>query len=196
MIDEPGGMRLAEARQIIDHDYAANEPSSALVYAARRVLVELDQLAPDPATVLDEHVDDEHSDAVQRGELADDGEDLPALLDAAGNVLDVLMAYSCAGGDLRGIATALRLMSPQVRAAVAAVLVRPTAARRRPAGDAAGDAPGPLADLLAEHPLPWRIEQSPEWSDLLLDADGQEVELHGHLRAVLMAVARQAGARR
>lgn len=33
--------RLAEAEQVVEHDYAANTPSSALIYAARDVLVEL-----------------------------------------------------------------------------------------------------------------------------------------------------------
>jgi hypothetical protein len=36
-------MRLSDAREVIEHDYCANEPSAALVHAARRVLVELDQ---------------------------------------------------------------------------------------------------------------------------------------------------------
>lgn len=52
MIDEPGGMRLADAREVIAHDYYANEPSPALVYAARRVLIELDRRGgPEPLPV-------------------------------------------------------------------------------------------------------------------------------------------------
>lgn len=47
MITEPGGMTLTDAKAVIDHDYVNNVPSTALIYAARRVLAELEYLHQD-----------------------------------------------------------------------------------------------------------------------------------------------------
>lgn len=49
-------------------------------------------------------------------------DDLPARFDAAADALTAAEPYSCAGGNLRSIAVALRLMTPEIRAAVAAAL--------------------------------------------------------------------------
>lgn len=54
------------------------------------------------------------------------GEDVPARLDAAAAAIAEHNPYSCADGDLRGIAESLRLSSPEMRAAVAAALARQT----------------------------------------------------------------------
>ncbi len=53
---------------------------------------------------------------------APDGEDVPARLDAAAEAIDEHNPYSCAGGNLRGVAESLRLSSPGLRAAVASAL--------------------------------------------------------------------------
>lgn len=58
------------------------------------------------------------------------GEHVPARFDAAADAIDEHNPYSCAGGNLRSIATSLRLSSPEVRAAVAAALARPTERER------------------------------------------------------------------
>lgn len=44
MIIDPGGMTFEDAREVITHDYCANGPSAALVYAAHRALAEVDRL--------------------------------------------------------------------------------------------------------------------------------------------------------
>lgn len=56
------------------------------------------------------------------GRIGVTSEDVPARLDAASEALNAAEPYSCAGTSLRGVADALRLMSPQARAAVAVAL--------------------------------------------------------------------------
>ncbi len=96
--------------------------------------------------VLDDKPWDEmsHEEAYKRGQVfatryiarrdaapvAEDGEDVPARLDAAADAIDEHNPYSCAGGNLRSIAVSLRLSSPELRAAVAAALARPTEPQR------------------------------------------------------------------